>query len=624
MAENGETDLAVDAASRATALLSGRRDGTRTLDMLPRAIADAVKASLGVQCQFVAIQRQPNEPGGAGPIHAWPDERLEAPQMAQARRHARQTRLAAVAGRLPGQSDPAQPTHVVVPVLTPDGGALIATLGVELRLPDGARLDGIVDLLHLVSGWIAEWAVREAMAFERRRAEMAGRGLSAVAVLAEAQQFRRAARALVTELAERFGLERASFGLTRHRRTRVVAISHVVKLSRAQTAVRALEAAMDEALDQERALCWPSKGQDDSITIAQRALLEGDAARTVLTAPMWDGESYCGAFVFETGHGRRLQRAEMEALEAIVALLTPIILEKRQNSRDLLTRAALTAASGLSALIGRRHFAAKAGALAAVLLVATLVLVERPYAVRASARVEGLMERTIAAPFDGFIASAPARQGDTVEKGELLVRLDDRELILESFRLQARAAEIDRELDQAIGAARRADARILAARRDDVAAQAELIDERLRRTQMLAPFDALVVSGDLSRAIGRSVREGEPLLTVSPRDAYRIRLAVDQRVIDDVRPGQEATLRMAARPDSAHLIRIRAILPTAEHRDGRTFFPVEADFVAPPGDLLHGMEGAARIDVEARSVGRIWFEPLYRAVRQWLWAHGPL
>lgn len=234
------------------------------------------------------------------------------------------------------------------------------------------------------------------------------------------------------------------------------------------------------------------------------------------------------------------------------------------------------------------------------------------------------MERTIAAPFDGFIAEAPAREGDAVRNGELLVRLDDRELMLESFRLQARAAELERELDLAIGAGRRADARILAARRDDVAAQVELIEERLRRTRMVAPFDALVVSGDLSRAIGRSVREGESLLTVSPRDAYRIRLSVDQRVIEDVRLGQEATLRLSARPDSAHRIRILSILPTAEHRDGRTVFPVEADFVAPPGDLLHGMEGAARIDVESRSVGRIWFEPPYRALQQWLWAHGPL
>lgn len=613
-----------DGTPRAASVLLGARDGHCILGLLPRAIAAAIGANLGVECRLVIIQCQPSEPGGTSLVHAWPAERVEPAGMVQARRNARQSRLTTVAGRLPDDVGSSEPTWVAVPVLTPDGGTVTAILVVELVLPEQTRLDGLIDLLHLMAGWIADAVVREAMAFERQRADMASRGLSAIAVFAETSRFRQAARALVTELAERFHLERTALGLTSRRRTRVVAVSHVVKLARSQGAVRALEAAMDEALDQQRVLCWPPIIPDAPIMLAQRALLGGDETRSVLTVPMVDDNDEHGAFVFETARGRQLTHAEAEVLEAIVSLLTPLIIEKRDNSRTLPSRAAKAGIGALRAMFGRRYFAAKSGVLAGAMAVAALGLIEQPHTVRASARVEGLMERTIAAPFDGFIAEAPARQGDAVGHGDLLVRLDDRDLMLESFRLQARAAELERELDLAIGAERRAEARILAARRDDIAAQSDLIDERLQRTNMLAPFDALVVSGDLSRAIGRAVREGEPLLTVSPRDSYRIRLSVDQSSITEVRPGQEATLRLAARPDSPHRIRIRAILPTAEHRDGRTVFPVEGDFLAAPGDLLHGMEGAARIDIDQRPIGQIWFEPLYRALRQWLWAYGPL
>jgi multidrug efflux pump subunit AcrA (membrane-fusion protein) len=55
----------------------------------------------------------------------------------------------------------------------------------------------------------------------------------------------------------------------------------------------------------------------------------------------------------------------------------------------------------------------------------------------AAAVMEGAPPRTVSAPFQGVLAELAVRRGDTVKRGQLLARMDDRELQLERLRLGA-------------------------------------------------------------------------------------------------------------------------------------------------------------------------------------------
>jgi putative peptide zinc metalloprotease protein len=57
------------------------------------------------------------------------------------------------------------------------------------------------------------------------------------------------------------------------------------------------------------------------------------------------------------------------------------------------------------------------------------------------------------------------------------------------------------------------------------------VDEHLERAQLRAPFESLVVSGDLSQSIGVPVERGKVLFEVAPLEAYRVILEVDERDI---------------------------------------------------------------------------------------------
>ena len=73
-------------------------------------------------------------------------------------------------------------------------------------------------------------------------------------------------------------------------------------------------------------------------------------------------------------------------------------------------------------------------------------------------------------------------------------------------------------------------------------AQLTLVEEKLARTAIRAPFDGIVVTGDLSQMFGSPVERGKLLFEVAPLDAYRVILKVDERDIRDVAAGQRGTI----------------------------------------------------------------------------------
>ena len=88
-------------------------------------------------------------------------------------------------------------------------------------------------------------------------------------------------------------------------------------------------------------------------------------------------------------------------------------------------------------LTGSRHLGWKLLAASASLLVLVAALLPVPHRVSAPAMVEGETQRAAVAPFAGYIRTAPVRAGDTVKAGQLLARLDDKDLQLERVRWES-------------------------------------------------------------------------------------------------------------------------------------------------------------------------------------------
>jgi multidrug efflux pump subunit AcrA (membrane-fusion protein) len=166
----------------------------------------------------------------------------------------------------------------------------------------------------------------------------------------------------------------------------------------------------------------------------------------------------------------------------------------------------------------------------------------------------------------------------------------------------------------------RAQSSIVLAQVQQAEAQMNLLAEQLARTQISAPFAGLVVSGDLHQSLGTSVKRGQVLFEVSPLNAYRVVLEVDEGEITHIVAGQKGSLLLTSIPGEVFPFTVNHLTPIAVAREGRSYFRVEALLGRMSERLRPGMEGVAKVEVGPRKLIWIVSHKLIDWMRLTLWS----
>jgi len=503
-------------------------------------------------------------------------------------------------------------THVALPITLE--GRVAGAVGMSLRGLPHAESKAVAE--RLAEGVHALELLLDAQGERDRLAAL----LSLATELLAREELPQAAHALAAELARDLGCERVTVGLLRRGRPRVVALSTSARVDERRDAVRDVSAAMEEALDQDARLEHPlPAGAPPHGTRAHEQLACSSGAALVCTLPLAAGGRPVGALTCEWSEADAPPADWRERLAA-AATLTGLVL-------DLLDRAAASPwarARAQAARLAERHLgpdhalARWTGAAAAVLLL-LLALAPADYRVSAPARLEGSVQRALVAAVPGYVAEANARAGDVVEAGDVLARLDDRDLRLEQRRLQSESVRLEKDCREALATERRTEASIAAARLAQAAARLELVGEQLARTSVVAPFDGIVLEGDLDRSLGSPVEPGDVLFELAPLDGYRIIVEVDERDIADVEVGQRGRLALSALPGRKLPLVVERITPISTAEEGRNYFRVEAALEEPGDSLRPGMEGIAKIEAGERRLLWIWTHGLFDWLRLQAW-----
>ena len=150
-----------------------------------------------------------------------------------------------------------------------------------------------------------------------------------------------------------------------------------------------------------------------------------------------------------------------------------------------------------------------------------------------------------------------------------------------------------------------------------------LAAEKLARSRILAPFDGIVVSGDLSQMLGSPVEKGKTLFEIAPLDSYRLIVQVDERDVRYIAVGQSGTVALAGKPGDPLPIILSKITPVTVAEEGRNSFRVEARLSEHGLHLRPGMEGVAKIEAGRRSIVWIWMHPVVDWLRLAAWKYLP-
>lgn len=517
--------------------------------------------------------------------------------------------------------------HVAYPVVV--AGELKAAVVIAAGPRDRAALQHALRQLHWGAAWLTDLYRQQAVQASEARTERMALVQSAVGAALQQRGFLAAAMAAVNLLATRMGCDRVSLGRVDADGDAVLeAISNTAHFDRRANVSRQIADAMDEALDAGVPVHHPAAG-DERLLAASHAELQPQGA--ALSVPLQGEQGVWGVLTFErAAGGRAFDDAERETCTVAGQLLGPVLALAHDNARGWPRRAQDGARALLRKLFGPRHAGLKLFATLGVLLLAFLALATGDYRVAARTVVEGEVQRATVAPFDGYLAESLVRAGDTVRRGQTMARLDDRELRLEQARWRAEHEQHLRRYRQAQAVYDRPAMNVLGAQAAQALAQLQLVEERLSRVELQAPFDGLVVSGDLRQLVGTPLEQGRVLFETAPLDAYRVVLQVDERDIAYLALGQRGELVLASLPGAKLAVTVHQITPVATAEDGRNFFRVEArvdadaEGSAASGKRLRpGMEGVAKVRVGEEKLLWIWVHRLVDTVSLALWRWWP-
>ena len=448
--------------------------------------------------------------------------------------------------------------------------------------------------------------------------------LELIATSLQHDRFQAAATAVVTELATILECERVSIGFCKRKHIHIHALSHSASFGKKTNLIRDLGAAMDEAVDQLATVVYPQqKGGPYQVTRAHAELAKHHGAGTICTVPLTEGGKLLGALTLERPVGEEFDNRTIELCEQAALLVGPVLDVKRKEDRWLIQKAGDSIEKHLQHLTGPRHMALKVSVAVLVAVIIFFSFAKGDYRVTADASLEGTVQRAVAAAMPGYIAEAGARAGDIVKQGDLLATIDDRDLRLEKLKWVSQRVQLQREYSEALAEHERARIRILSAQLEQATAQLDLIEEQLSRTRILAPFDGIIVNGDLSQSLGAPVERGDVLFELAPLDAYRIIMKVDERDITGVTVGQHGNLALASMPSEKLPLVVTKITPVSAVEEGRNYFRVEAQLTGNLDKLRPGMEGVGKINIDRRRLVWIWTHKLVHWVRMWIWSWWP-
>jgi len=546
------------------------------------------------------------------PAAAWPDGKRDRTRLAEAVERSLEQRALVVLSPADGENR----LQVAQPIMLE--GQVLGAVALETDPREERELQALARDLSWGAGWLEALLRRNLNTRDAETAHRLRQVFDLFSASLEHAGFVPAATATVTELGTLLGCDRVALAVSRGRRLRVRALSHTVNFEKNAELTRHIEAAMEEAVDQKAVLDWPSPEDNDGhVRRAHEQLAQSQGAAGSLSVPLMRDSQPVGALCLE--RERPFDAASREMVEALAALLGPLVAVQQAADRGPVARSREALRSLWIRFFGPGHLVWKVAAAVAVLVVVFFAIATGAYRVSATTTIEGAVQRALAAPFEGYIREATARPGDLVKQGAVVARLDDRDLQLERLKVSSRREQLVKQHREALANHDRAQIRVIGSQIDQAEAELQVVEEKLARTEVRAPFDGVVVSGDLSQKLGAPVQRGEVLFEVAPLEDYRVVLQVDERDVRDLVEGQPGQLVLSSMPSERLAFRVARITPVSTAEDGRNFFRVEARLDHGVERLRPGMEGVGKVDIGERRLIWIWTRHLLDWLRLELW-----
>ena len=439
-------------------------------------------------------------------------------------------------------------------------------------------------------------------------------------IVGEAQIFDEAAMKICNELASQFDAMRVSIGWNDMGGIKVKATNHGGNIRRDTERVGALSRVMEEALVQESEIVFPND-EKELIDQQHKSYSQSRGNCSLMTIPLKEADKIIGVITVEYHpENNTYSDSHLKMARVFMDLIGPRINSLHFSTGWFGKRVWRRCRKRLENLLGYRHTGLKVTGLVILLcLISSFVIridhnVKAPFVLRSEATV------ILTSPVAGYMEGVHFKVGDFVKKGDLLVSLDQREILMKRAQSIAERASQNNDVRRFEAEGKLTDMRLAQLSFQKAEAQIKLLDYQLEKSLIEAPFDGVVVEGDLADRLSSPVKPGEPLVRVTQLSDTYGELKVDERDVHFINNGLTGKLAFTSNPKDFYDVQIDKYEPVAVIQERGTFFRVRASIMNSAEKWWKpGMSGVCKVYIGKRSAAWVFLHRTVEFIKMKIW-----
>ena len=415
--------------------------------------------------------------------------------------------------------------------------------------------------------------------------------------------------------------DRAAIALEQRGRMQVKAISGATKINPQDPDTARLQDLLEWAASTRDSVFVVQHGDEvESDRPETRAKFQQYFAESGMHAfhavPLADDDGLLGILSFESNDPDFLTTAHLEMIKVLAGQAT-VALRNASLYREVpfidVIEPILEKKRKFLKMPKHRRLAVLAGSAAALVVLAAFPL---PLRVDGPATVAPAHSARVQPEVPGVVERVSVREGDTVKQGAILGNLSDWQYRAELAGAQAKYNTAVSEMNHSLAINDDSQAGIFRIQVDYWASEVSRDRERLDKTLLRSPIDGVVATPHLEDTVGRSLNPGDTFAEVVDTAQADIDVAIDERDVALLRPGDHAAVKLEGFPNRTFHGQVMVISPKAQVENDERFFYARVNVPNAAGLIRTGMQGRSKIVTGWRPVGVV----VFRRPAMWFWS----